>query len=175
MSASPIRRRSRSRRSRTSGCPSRAAAAKGSYGCKPEHAYGKKGDDGKKGDYGRKGDRSEKGCCDGGDQTGEQHVYGGDQTVEKQRNDADVTQKQGNENVNYSPARAFGGKHEEPCRSKCYGDKGGRESGNASTKNAQGNGNHASASVGQSNAVEQSQSARQAQELVLACKEVVHR
>jgi hypothetical protein len=149
---------------------------KGSYGCKPKHAYGKKGDDGKKGDYGRKVDRSEKGCCGGGQsQTGTQHADGGDQAVEKQRNDADVTQKQGNKNVNYSPARAFGGKHEQPCRSNCYGDKGGRESGNASTKNAQGNGNHASASVGQSNAVEQSQSAGQAQELVQACKEVVRR
>ena len=35
-------------------------------------------------------------------------VDGGDQTVEKQSNDAEVTQKQGNENVNVSPALAFG-------------------------------------------------------------------
>jgi hypothetical protein len=38
-------------------------------------------------------------CCDGQSQTGEQKVSFADQTVGKQKNDADVTQKQGNGNA----------------------------------------------------------------------------
>ena len=112
-------------------------------------------------------------CCDGQSQTGEQRVYGGDQTVEKQKNDADVTQKQGNGNVNVSPAIAFGGKHGS-CDWKCSGSRGGY-GGDASTRNAQGNGNDAYADIDQSNAVEQSQLAGQRQGLVQACKEVILR
>ena len=54
-------------------------------------------------------------------------VEGGDQSVDGQSNDADVTQEQGNGNVNVSPAIAVGG--------------------DASTHNEQGNGNTAVAFV----------------------------
>jgi hypothetical protein len=80
-------------------------------------------------------------CCDGRSQTGEQTTYGGDQSVDKQENDADVTQKQGNGNINVSPAIAI------------FGD--------AETQNEQGNGNVAKSDVDQENDVDQSQSATQ--------------
>ena len=60
-------------------------------------------------------------------------------------NDADVTQKQGNGNVNIAPAIAI------------FGD--------AETTNEQGNGNTATANVDQSNSVDQSQSSTQKQSL----------
>jgi hypothetical protein len=81
----------------------------------------------------------------GSSQTGKQDVYGGEQTVGQQKNDAGVTQKQGNGNVNIAPAVAI------------WGD--------ASTWNAQGNGNKVYADVDQSNKATQSQSADQQQDL----------
>jgi hypothetical protein len=83
------------------------------------------------------------GCCGARSQSAEQTVSGGDQSVDKQKNDADVTQEQGNGNLNISPAIAIGG--------------------DASTSNAQGNGNKALAAVGQSNTAEQSQDVVQKQ------------
>jgi hypothetical protein len=90
-------------------------------------------------------DQSGGSCCDGQSQAGEQKIGFGDQTIDKQRNEADVTQKQGNGNVNISPAISV------------FGD--------ASTWNAQGNGNTAIAVVDQSNSATQSQSASQTQDL----------
>jgi hypothetical protein len=78
-------------------------------------------------------------------QTATQTTSFGDQTVGKQSNDADVTQAQGNGNVNVSPAIAL------------FGD--------AETKNEQGNDNTATASIDQSNSVDQSQSSTQKQSL----------
>ena len=88
---------------------------------------------------------SGRGCCNGQSQTGEQSATFGDQTVGEQKNRAEVTQAQGNGNVNVSPAIAV------------FGD--------AATRNAQGNGNSAQADIDQSNEATQSQSARQSQEL----------
>jgi len=78
-------------------------------------------------------------------QAGEQKTSFGDQTVGEQKNDADVTQKQGNGNLNIAPAVAI------------FGD--------AETNNAQGNGNTATTNVDQSNSVDQSQSSTQKQSL----------
>ena len=78
-------------------------------------------------------------------QTGEQKTSFGDQTVGKQENDADVTQKQGNDNVDVSPAIAI------------FGD--------AETTNAQGNGNDPESDVDQGNEVEQAQESYQRQSL----------
>ena len=72
-----------------------------------------------------------------------QAVRLGDQTVGEQRNSADVTQEQGNGNLNVAPAIAI--------------------LGDASTWNAQGNGNTALAGVGQSNEASQTQTAAQTQ------------
>jgi hypothetical protein len=69
----------------------------------------------------------------------------GDQSVEKQENDADVTQEQGNGNVNIAPAISV------------FGD--------AETKNEQGNGNYAESDIEQKNDVDQSQSSSQEQKL----------
>jgi hypothetical protein len=82
------------------------------------------------------------GCCGGQSQTGEQTAYFGDQTA-RQGNAADVTQKQGNGNVNIAPAIAI------------FGD--------AETTTVQGSGNTATANVGQSNSADQSQSSEQKQ------------
>jgi len=112
-------------------------------------------------------------CCDGRSQTGEQKTSFGDQTVGKQRNDADLTQKQGNGNINVSPAFGIGGKKHGKCRSKC--DRYDHGGGAASTWNAQGNGNTATADIDQSNSVDQSQRAFQYQHVVDACKEVMSR
>ena len=112
-------------------------------------------------------------CCDGQSQTGEQKTSFGDQTVGRQRNDADVTQKQGNGNINVSPAFGIGGKKHGKCRSKC--DRYDHGGGAASTWNAQGNGNTATADIDQSNSVDQSQRAFQYQHVVDACKEVMSR
>ena len=76
-------------------------------------------------------DQSDGSCCGGQSQTGEQKVYGGDQSVDEQKNDADVSQYQGNGNVNIAPAIAI------------FGD--------AESTNYQGNGNDADATVTQSN------------------------
>jgi hypothetical protein len=93
------------------------------------------------GSGGRKGGS----CCGGQSQTGEQSTTFGDQTVGEQRNDADVTQAQGNGNVNVSPALAI------------FGD--------AETSNVQGSGNKAEADVDQSNEATQSQDSTQSQRL----------
>jgi hypothetical protein len=126
----------------------------------------------KKDGYGKKRE-----CCDDGpSQTGEQTAYFGDQRVEKQKNDADVDQYQGNHNKNWSPALSFGGFKRDSCseesRGKCDGSYG-HGGGDASTWNAQGNGNQASADIDQSNKATQSQTARQSQDLRQACEEVV--
>jgi hypothetical protein len=134
----------------------------GSDCCKPTY------DDKQKHDGGRK-DK----CCDSQSQAGEQKTSFGDQTVGEQRNDADVTQKQGNGNVNFSPAPGIGGKKHDGCRSKC--DRHGHGGGDASTRNAQGNGSSATADIDQSNSVEQFQRAYQYQRLVDACEEVMAR
>ena len=86
-------------------------------------------------------------------QTGTQSTSFGDQSVGKQKNDADVTQSQGNGNVNIAPAISVGG--------------------DASTWNAQGNGNTATANVGQSNSADQLQQSSQTQRLVQACEGVI--
>ena len=158
---------------------------KGGDCCKPRHGDGKKDDHGKKWDHGKKDD--ERRCCDGKSQAGEQKADFGDQKVEKQWNEAEVSQEQGNENENLSPARAFGGhdrgscsKHEKgTCKGNgkskpAYGAHGGH-GGDATASNAQGNGNEASASVVQGNAASQSQQSAQWQGLVQRCREVVRR
>ena len=81
----------------------------------------------------------------GGQQLGVQSVSLGDQSVGEQSNDAAVTQQQGSFNINVSPAIAIGG--------------------DASTWNAQGNGNTAVAGVDQSNGASQSQAVDQAQQV----------
>jgi hypothetical protein len=86
------------------------------------------------------------GCCGGQSQAGEQSTELGDQSVGEQSNEAGVSQEQGNGNVNVAPAVSV------------FGD--------ASTWNAQGNGNEASAEVEQSNEATQSQSSEQEQVLV---------
>ena len=134
----------------------------GSDCCKPTYDHKQKDDWGSKDE-----------CCDGRSQTGEQKTSFGDQTVGKQRNDADVTQKQGNGNVNFSPAIGLGGKKHDSCRSKC--DRYGHGGDGASTWNAQGNGNTATADADQSNSVEQSQQVVQHQKLIEECKEVMSR
>ena len=112
-------------------------------------------------------------CCDGQSQTGEQKVFFGDQTVEKQKNEADVTQKQGNFNGSFAPAISFGGHKGNSCNSKCetpWWPSGG----DATTTNYQGNGNAARAYVDQSNSVDQSQTAYQRQFLVQSGKGLVN-
>ena len=78
-------------------------------------------------------------------QSGTQLTSFGDQTVGEQKSDPDVTQAQGNGNLSIAPAIGI--------------------LGNAETTNAQGNGNTATATVGQSNSVDQSQSSFQKQSL----------
>jgi hypothetical protein len=122
-------------------------------------------------------EQSGAGCCGGQSQTGEQKVYGGDQSVDKQKNEADVDQRQGNWNGSFAPAVGFGkgkGTRGNSCHSKCK-KRGHPLGGGAETTNKQGNGNTAKAVVGQSNSVEQSQSAYQRQSLVDACKGLVYR
>jgi hypothetical protein len=115
-------------------------------------------------------------CCGGQSQTGEQTADFGEQTAQ-QSNTADVTQKQGNGNVNIAPAIGFGkGKGKgHSCYSKCgkssYGHLFG---GDAETTNKQGNGNEATANVGQSNTADQSQTSYQRQSIVDWCKGLVH-
>jgi hypothetical protein len=118
---------------------------KGGECCKPSHAP--------KGKHGawKEPDR----CCDGQSQTGEQKAVFGDQYVGKQKNDAEVTQKQGNWNGSFAPAFGF------------FGD--------AQTKTVQGSWNDANANVDQSNSVDQSQTSYQRQSLVDMCKGLVHR
>jgi hypothetical protein len=76
-----------------------------------------------------------------GEQDAEQKVEGGDQSA-TQSNDGSVEQKQGNGNINVSPAISIFG-------------------GDAESKNYQGNGNDADATVAQGNSADQSQTARQ--------------
>jgi hypothetical protein len=114
-------------------------------------------------------------CCGSGpSQTAEQTASFGDQSVGKQRNDAEVTQKQGNGNLNLAPAVSLGGKKGDSCDAKCtttWKPTGG----GAETTNSQGNGNVAVAWVGQSNSVDQSQVAYQQQDVVDLCKGLVTR
>jgi hypothetical protein len=108
----------------------------------------------------------EKECCDGGQsQTGEQKTSFGDQWVGEQRNDADVTQKQGNWNGSFAPAIAFGSKREMTCNSRC-GSSWHPTGGNATTTNYQGNRSYANSEIDQRNDVDQSQDAYQRQTLV---------
>jgi hypothetical protein len=101
-------------------------------------------------------------CCGASSQSAEQKATGGGQSVDKQKNDADVTQEQGNGNMNISPAIAFGGAQHDAC-GPCSKGKGGDGGPSASTWNAQGNGNKAVALVGQSNTADQSQDVAQKQ------------
>ena len=78
-------------------------------------------------------------------QSGVQETLFGDQSVGEQKNDAEVTQEQGNGNVNIAPAFSV------------FGD--------AETENAQGNGNTAKSEVEQENDVDQDQSSAQYQSL----------
>ena len=135
-----------------------------SYGCGPTQRCAPKKDYGKK-----------ESCCERGQsQTGEQKTSFGDQFVGKQKNDADVTQKQGNWNGSFAPALAFGSFEKNRCSPKC--EKSWFPSGgNAETTNKQGNGNEAMTYVDQSNSVDQSQSAYQRQSLVETCMGLVHR
>jgi hypothetical protein len=112
-------------------------------------------------------------CCEAGpSQTGHQTASFGDQSVGKQRNDADVTQEQGNDNVNIAPAVSIGGKKGNSCDWKC--ESGWKPTGGgAETTNSQGDGNTAVAWVGQSNSVDQSQAAFQWQDAVDQCKALV--
>ena len=113
------------------------------------------------------------GCCEAGpSQTGEQSASFGDQTVGKQRNDADVTQKQGNGNVNIAPAISLGGSKGDSCYSPCE-ESWNPTGGGAETTNSQGNGNTGVAWVDQSNSVDQSQVAYQFQNVVDQCKGLV--
>jgi hypothetical protein len=115
-------------------------------------------------------------CCEGSRQARVQHVRGGDQSVEKQKNETDVTQKQGNDNVNRSPAFAWAGSKHPQCSKPLYGTcgrHGDNHGATASTWNAQGNGNKAVARVSQRNDVSQAQSTWQGQSLVERCKEVM--
>jgi len=113
------------------------------------------------------------GCCSAPSQSAEQTVSGGDQSVGEQRNDADVTQEQGNGNVNVSPAIAVGGGKQHDSCGPCAKEHGGDTGSSASTWNVQGNGNSAAAGVWQGNTATQSQSTWQGQSLVDACKEVM--
>ena len=90
---------------------------------------------------------------------GSQSVSGGDQSVD-QYNTSAVTQKQGNDNLNVSPAVSLFGPKHEPSKGKDGWKKG---HGRASTWNAQGNGNEAVALVSQENDAWQRQSAWQSQ------------
>ncbi len=102
-------------------------------------------------------------CCDGEVQTASQSASFGDQTVGKQKNDASVTQKQGNENANVSPALGIGGEKKHSCGCKHAKSKPAHSG--ASTWNFQGNGNAAQADVDQGNTVDQSQASGQHQSL----------
>jgi hypothetical protein len=132
--------------------------------CKPEYGSHKK-------EYGTKDGRV---CCDGSSQTGEQKTDFGDQYVGEQKNEADVTQKQGNWNGSFAPAIGLGGKKGDSCYSKC--ERSAHPVGDgARTTNYQGNWNEANANVGQSNSADQSQSTYQRQSLAEWCKGLIHR
>jgi hypothetical protein len=123
-----------------------------SHGCEPKNPCApKKYGEQPKGSY----EKDRVPCCESESQSGEQKAFFGDQTVEKQKNEADVTQKQGNWNGSFAPALGF--------------------IGDAETKTVQGSGNEATAHVGQSNSAEQSQAATQYQSLIDACKGLVYR
>ena len=108
---------------------------------------------------------------DGSTQTGWQSASFGDQSVGEQKNDAGITQEQGNKNANVSPALGTGGKKRHRS---CGGHvkKGKPVHSGATTWNAQGNGNVAQADVDQGNTVDQSQGARQDQSLDQSREEV---
>ena len=113
-----------------------------------------------------------KSCSGGRSQAGEQAFFG-DQEVGEQKNIGDVTQKQGNGNVNVSPAIGLGGGKHESCRSKCKGSWK-SSGGKAETTNGQGSGNTATADVDQSNSVGQSHTSSQ-RSIVDECKGLIHR
>ncbi|MGH3111787.1 MAG: hypothetical protein ACRDQT_12815, partial [Gaiellaceae bacterium] len=126
-------------------------------------------------DHGKKAYEKEPCCERGHDQTGSQTTSFGDQYVGEQRNDADVTQKQGNDNVAVSPAVGFGGGlRGDSCGSTC-GKSRYPSSHGAVTTNRQGNGNVAKSDIDQENEVEQSQDAYQHQTLVEVCKGLIYR
>jgi hypothetical protein len=140
--------------------------------CKPAHGCKPSGDPCKL-DKGY--EKSKERCCEHGpSQTGEQKADFGDQTVGVQRNEATVTQKQGNGNANLSPAVGLGGEKHASCTSKCKSSWK-PSGGGAETENYQGNGNEANAWVGRSNSVDQAQASYQHQSLVDVCKGLVYR
>jgi hypothetical protein len=113
--------------------------------------------------YGKYENGKECGCEDGQSQTGEQKTSFGDQGVGEEKNDADVTQKQGNWNGSFAPALVFG-KHDS-CNSRCA-NSWHPSGGNVTTTNKQGNGNWAKSDIDQKNDVDQSQDSYQRQTLV---------
>jgi hypothetical protein len=154
---------------------------KTSHGCQPKKEYDRKPSPScsqkcePQKDFGKKSYPREQCCEHGRDQTVEQKARFGDQTVGEQKNTADVTQKQGNDNVAFSPAAGFGGGlRGDSCGSTC-GKSRYPSSHGAVTRNKQGNGNYASSDVDQKNQVEQKQSAYQRQDLVEMCKGLVYR
>jgi hypothetical protein len=167
-------------------------SCKQSYGCQPEKDYGRKHSSDcsskcePKKDYGRKHssdcsskceprkEYSEKQCCERG-QNGSQKTSFGDQWVGEQKNDADVTQKQGNWNGSFAPAIGVGGgRPEMTCNSRC-GSSVHPVGGNATTTNYQGNGNYAKSDIDQKNEVDQSQTSYQRQDLVETCRRLLAR
>jgi hypothetical protein len=144
------------------GCCKTTSDCKPSRGCEPRKGYGKKS-------------WSRKDCCESrSSQTGEQKTSFGDQTVGRQKNDADVTQKQGNWNGLFAPALAFGGGKHDSCYSRC--EKSWHSlGGDAETTNYQGNGNEAKAYVDQKNSVDQSQTSDQRQTLADTCRGLIYR
>ncbi|MGH3128910.1 MAG: hypothetical protein ACRDPX_13400 [Gaiellaceae bacterium] len=140
---------------------------KPSYGCKPSDPCAPKKD---------QRWEKERCCKDGSSQTAEQTADFGNQTIGEQRNEASVTQKQGNGNVSLAPALAFGkGKGKgNSCYSKCGKPSYHSVGGNAETTNKQGNGNDANAQVGQSNTANQAQTSYQHQNVVDLCKGLIH-
>ena len=135
------------------------------HGCEPKKGYGHDRGCEPKQRY----DCTQKGHERG--QQAEQKASSGDQHVGKQRNDADVTQKQGNGNLNLSPALGFGGKHDS-CSSKCGKSRYDHHAA-ATTTNEQGNGNYAKSDLDQKNTVDQSQTSYQSQSLVTTCKRLI--
>ena len=108
--------------------------------------------------------------CDWESKPGSQSASGGDQSA-SQSNSSAVEQKQGNKNVNVSPAVSLVDvKHDSKYEPSKRPDSYQKESQGASTWNNQGNGNTAIAVVKQSNQVWQTQSVWQSHEPLCGCK-----
>jgi hypothetical protein len=149
-------------------------SCKSSYGCEPKKDYGRKPSPECSSSCEPRKEYGKKSCCEHGpSQTGEQKVFFGDQTVGEQKNRAEVTQKQGNDNVSFAPAVGFGGR-DASCRTACGKSRYAGHDG-AVTKNKQGNGNVAKSEIDQENEVEQKQRSYQEQDLVEMCKGLIHR